>query len=284
MLNGGESKLAILEDDVSTFQKLGLTRNQSKVYLSLAANGEENFSVGQVSKCCGVPRERIYKITSQLEEKGLISKILSNPTKFSAIPVKTCISILLQQQQNEYKELVKKSRMLAQKFLEKKTTPTIEEQKIVLLPKGKTKTDTIKCAIKALKQVLDCITTWDRFQQLVTFLDESLNELQQNDVKFRFIVNKPTGKQPPSSPLTNWLPNVMKIKYLPSTPKACVALFDKKEVFILTHPKRCLSDSPLLKSNNKSLVSVIQDYFEILWITSMEKPSIQLDADLGPAD
>ena len=129
----GESELAIQEDEVSTFQKLGLTRNQSKVYLSLAAFGEEKFSAGQVSKCCGVPREKIYKITSHLEEKGLISKILSKPTKFSAIPVKTCISILLQQQQNEYKELVTKSRMLAQKFLEKNPTPTTEEQKIASL-------------------------------------------------------------------------------------------------------------------------------------------------------
>ncbi len=54
-------------------------------------------------------------------------------------------------------------------------------------------------------------------------------------------------------------------------PLAHIALFDRKEVFINTSTTDGLAETPLLWSNSSSLVTVVHDYFEILWLTAIEK-------------
>jgi hypothetical protein len=46
-------------------------------------------------------------------------------------------------------------------------------------------------------------------------------------------------------------------------------------VFIILNPKAGLFDSPALWSNNQSLLSVVQDYFNTLWLAAMEEPNWQ---------
>jgi hypothetical protein len=61
-----------------------------------------------------------------------------------------------------------------------------------------------------------------------------------------------------------------KVRYLLAPPQAHIALFDKKEVFINTSITGGLTETPLLWSDNPSLVAVVQDYFDIAWITALE--------------
>jgi hypothetical protein len=64
------------------------------------------------------------------------------------------------------------------------------------------------------------------------------------------------------------------MKRAPGSPKTVLGIYDKKEVFMIIDPKEGLFDSPALWSNSQSLISVVQDYFEILWLTTMEKPKL----------
>lgn len=58
------------------FQELGLTDNESKVYLALLELGPS--MAGDISKKTGIHRRNIYDITGRLIEKGLIGYIVKN--------------------------------------------------------------------------------------------------------------------------------------------------------------------------------------------------------------
>ena len=60
---------------------------------------------------------------------------------------------------------------------------------------------------------------------------------------------------------------------MPENPKTVLGIYDKKEVFIIVDPTGDLFDSPALWSNNKSLITAIQEYFDLLWLTSMQHPN-----------
>jgi hypothetical protein len=56
-------------------------------------------------------------------------------------------------------------------------------------------------------------------------------------------------------------------------PKTVMVKYDNKETFIFTKPNAELKNSPALWSNDPSIISMAEDYFDILWITAMEEPN-----------
>jgi hypothetical protein len=62
--------------------------------------------------------------------------------------------------------------------------------------------------------------------------------------------------------------------FCPVPQKTVLGIYDRSEVFIVIDPEEGLFDSPALWSNNQSLISAIQDYFEMLWLTAMEDPKL----------
>ena len=61
-------------------EKLGLTRYQAKVLISLMKCGEAKAS--EISELSGVPRAKVYDVLDQLADLGLIDKIPSRPVKY----------------------------------------------------------------------------------------------------------------------------------------------------------------------------------------------------------
>jgi hypothetical protein len=60
-------------------------------------------------------------------------------------------------------------------------------------------------------------------------------------------------------------------------PNTILSIYDNKEILIVLNPEKDLSESPALWSSNSSIVAAMQDYFDILWITAMEKPEYNFD-------
>ena len=60
------------ESNIQTYRSLGLTINQSKVYLAMQCR--EFSTVYEIRMISEVPRQEIYKILSTLEEMGLVEK------------------------------------------------------------------------------------------------------------------------------------------------------------------------------------------------------------------
>ena len=84
----------ISDEDISTLTELGLTVSQAKIYLSLAK--AKNLTAQAISTTSKVARPDVYRVLVQLNEDGLVERIISKPQEFHAISVEKCVSKLIQ--------------------------------------------------------------------------------------------------------------------------------------------------------------------------------------------
>jgi len=66
--------------DISSLKEVGLTNGEIKVYLALLEIG--NSTTGPIIDKCGIARSIIYQILDKLVQKGLVSYILTDKTKY----------------------------------------------------------------------------------------------------------------------------------------------------------------------------------------------------------
>jgi len=77
----------------NTLRKLGLSRNQIRVYLYLARSGMRKAS--EVSEAISLHRTETYRILRDLAKVGLVSSVLEKPLKFVAAPFDKSLDILI---------------------------------------------------------------------------------------------------------------------------------------------------------------------------------------------
>ena len=68
------------------------------------------------------------------------------------------------------------------------------------------------------------------------------------------------------------------VRYLPLPPKAVMTIYDGKKIISILDPKMRQNEGAAILVQNPSLVNLLQEHFEILWITVMEKPQYNLDS------
>ena len=90
-----------LENVASELENFGLTKTQAKIYVTLIASGIASAS--EVAKSSRIRREEVYRLIPELEKRGLITRKLKTPKKFSAIKPETAIQILIKAKLNNMK-------------------------------------------------------------------------------------------------------------------------------------------------------------------------------------
>jgi len=76
------------------FQKLGLSKNEIRVYVYLARSRERKAS--EVSEALSLHRTETYRILRDLEKRGLVSSVFEKPLKFIATPFERAIEALIE--------------------------------------------------------------------------------------------------------------------------------------------------------------------------------------------
>ena len=95
--------------------KLGLSKNETKVYLFLARVGEKKAS--EISEALSLHRTETYRILRDLEKKGLVSSVFEKPLKFIATPFERAIDILIETKKLKLKMLEQKKEKLLDAWL-----------------------------------------------------------------------------------------------------------------------------------------------------------------------
>ncbi|MBI5391010.1 hypothetical protein HZB02_05975 [Candidatus Woesearchaeota archaeon] len=83
----------------SLLLKLGLNKNEAKVYLKLLAHGSS--TAGNLIKATGFHRNIVYDNLEKLVDKGLVSFILEGKKKVFMSAAPEMISDLLEKEQDE---------------------------------------------------------------------------------------------------------------------------------------------------------------------------------------
>jgi sugar-specific transcriptional regulator TrmB len=262
--------VTIQEKDSQTLAKLGFTPSQAKLYLTLLKIGRASGRT--ISKHSRVARQEVYRILSELQEMGLVEKVIATPCEFRPIPIQNGLSILLMQKAKEYRETEKTIGNLLQKFKHsEEKTPREEEPKFILIPKGEALIKRIRDELENAQLSVEFITTAKRFLQAFDNYFKVCKKALDNGVKFRVIIEKPEDYWTFPKTLQTLLakPN-FKLRYICTLPKANVKIFDNKEVFITVYPAVNLTESPVILTNHFCLIAICQDYFETIWNQAVE--------------
>ena len=254
---------------------LGLTKVQARLYLSLVESGPSRILA--ISKVSKVARPEIYRNLSKLQQLGLVEKIIETPLEYRAIPMKEGISLLLETKTRQYEKIRSEAKILLSTAKTEKldAKKQMEIPQFVLIPR-RTVIERIRFAIEKAQLSIDLVLSWKRFSRgIASTFAESMEIAWAKKVKIRFIIESPLENKTAKQLIQFCRAKPFcQLRFIPHYPKTIFGIFDKQEVFIIAKSKTDLSGSPALWSNNESLISVLQDHFEILWLTAMEEPKL----------
>ena len=121
-------------DSLNSFEKIrtltdrGLTSAQSKIYLTLLKMG--HTSIGKIALDSRVARPDTYRVVSELQELGIVEKIVASPTEVKPLPIEDAINILMLRKTKENLEVSKRANKLVEivKKETKERNPTENSQ------------------------------------------------------------------------------------------------------------------------------------------------------------
>jgi sugar-specific transcriptional regulator TrmB len=265
---------------VQTLTKFDLSLLESRIYIALCKY--ESLTTKELSKLTQTAQPDVYRVLYKLQNKGLVEKIIEKPTRFKAVPLEKGISYLVQRKKAEHKTLLADAEVLIHSFKELRLNPKHDEtseSKFIMIPQREIIVSKIREAINRSEETVDIYLTWKRFINGFTsvFL-EDIERAWKKGVHFRIVVESPQDKAAlkQAAQFTKKSPFCL-IRFLPNSSKTVTGIYDKKEIFIIVNPAEDLFDSPALWSNNQSLITAMQEYFDLLWLISMEYPNQKLD-------
>jgi sugar-specific transcriptional regulator TrmB len=250
--------------------KLGLTLNQARILLAL--DQYNKLTVKEISNISKVAREAVYRIIPELQNLGLVERELGNPNKFLAINLDVAVKTLLNRRQQETNYLIKKSQelLIIKEKLNKDKTSGFESH-ITLLANDEMVLRKVEQSIKALKKNYLIIAPMNRHQRAIFEFGKILDEALLRGVMIRNVVEKSEGyTKIPKIVREFHLHPWAKIRYYGSGSQTTLLIFDEKEVIILLGKTSEFAGSPALMTNNKLLVSLACEYFNLLWELSVE--------------
>jgi sugar-specific transcriptional regulator TrmB len=123
---GPSKSIEIIE---KALHRLGLSKNEIRVYIYLARTGEHKAS--EISEALSLHRTETYRILRDLEKKGLISSVFEKPLKFIATPFEKALDILIETKKMKISLLERKKKSLVDIWLSLPKTETENERKEV---------------------------------------------------------------------------------------------------------------------------------------------------------
>jgi len=260
-----------VEEDIATLKALGLTIVQSKVYLALATANA--LTIGALSDRSKVPRTDLYRVIKELEQKGLVERIIAAPVEFNAISLKEGINVLINRKNQETHELLEKAENLIQSYSAPKSDSEFTDNiisRFILVPHTRV-VERLRKAIDATQGSIDLAVSWRRFASGVFLFQEKIEESLSRKVKWRFIIERHEKGKDSFNPM-NLLPKspLLSFRCVSPEPETIVGIYDRKEVFVIERSTARLSESAALWSNSKSLLALATSYFEKLWDTAIK--------------
>lgn len=276
-------KLSGFEEDVQTLMELGLTVSQAKVCIVLCNLEKAKATV--IWKASKVARQDIYRILFDLQEAGLVERVIAVPTEYRALPVAEMGSILLQRKKNEVSALETKIKKLVETFQYRKLQAKfpIDEHQCIMIPERETLGLRINETFDRTQRSIDVTSSVKRLT--ISLSKYKYAESLKRGVRVRIISNLPEDKNyfERIAPLLLAKPN-FKLRYVSHSPSTVFSCFDEREAYICTDSKAGLEEVSTLWCNYPSIVYLVRNYFETQWKTAMEgKPLAGKPAEVSQA-
>jgi sugar-specific transcriptional regulator TrmB len=240
---------------------------QAKVYLALVISGTSTGRI--VAKVSKVASQDVYRLLTELQEKGLVEKVIAKPIRYKATQINEGIDILLENEKQKYVEKEKQGKKIFNNFNENKNQNMEQENvqftvisQLALLLKMHEKM--ANAAKKSIDFFVPLKSSEKRFFHECSWLKRAMSR----GVKIRAIipkVNEETFAKNPKPLLKNRL---FELRYLPEAHILFgMHIFDKQEVTVMVSEKPL----PSLWTNSPHVAELANAYFENLWSSAQIK-------------
>lgn len=184
----------------SMLQKLGLSKNEIRVYIFLARSKERKAS--EISEALSLHRTETYRILRDLEKIGLVSSVFEKPLKFIATSFEQAIGTLIEAKKLKIRQLEKNKAQLIKIWMSLPKPEVKQQRKEVFQILEGEEQITLKAneIVQAARREIDIFATEEDISRLYhsgfmdrleKFARKSNARLLTNDSpKSRFFVNK----------------------------------------------------------------------------------------------
>jgi len=184
---GPAKSLELIE---KTLCRLGLSRNEVKVFMHLARTGEHKAS--EISEALSLHRTETYRILRDLEKKGLVSSVFEKPLKFIATPFEKALDVLIETKKMRINLLERKKESLVNLWLSLPQLETEPERKEVFqILEGEEqislKADEILNNVE--KEIFIFISEYDIANFYHSGILDKLEKMSKKSVKVKLLTN-----------------------------------------------------------------------------------------------
>jgi sugar-specific transcriptional regulator TrmB len=261
--------------DVQTLVEIGLTSNQAKLYLTLLKFGKLN--VRSISYHSKVPRQEVYRVLDELQERGLIEKTIASPFEFEAVPINFGMQILISKKVEQVNAIQKKMKEILRESQSCTLAKPSEQKHKLVAIEGKARLmQTMKLEHKNVQRTADILTTLQRWLQILDFcLQDYLKALDRN-VKYRVVIEKPRGKITfPENINALLAKSNFELRLSKEPLKINAAVFDENEATINFFEGKSLMESPIIWTNHPGFIQMCQDRFDRIWKSAEKYENIE---------
>lgn len=255
-------------EQVKTLVELGLTELQARVYFAILFLEEATAKEARIySK---VARQDIYRILKELHKLSLVEKIITRPTRFTAIQLQEATSILLENKRKKIVQLEKKTKKLLHNFQKpsKIEAVTSAYSAFTLAPHKKEPLLDASKSIGRAEKRINFISNVTRIWYMMTNYQEYYEKAIKDGIEIRYILKKSKNCEKMMKYIEQFVAKTsIKVRYIshPYTPPIA-GIIDEKEAYIIISPSNSgVTEECILHSTNRELVEIIKYYFEYIW-------------------
>jgi HTH-type transcriptional regulator, sugar sensing transcriptional regulator len=261
------------KDSINLLIQVGFTETQAKLYLTLINIGKTDAKT--LSKQANVPRQATYRALGELQERGLVEKIISLPQEYKAVPLQDGLAIMVKEKANAYQKMTSEVTDFLAKYEEQQQAPAEEKYLISIVEGKETIVKKSKQCTNDLKEEMCILTTYQRWTHIKMEMCEEVEKALKRGAKYRVIVEKPATEITfPKEFKKILLHSKYEMRIVPDKLKMNACLFDDKIASFSLYPSRTLTETPMIWTNHPSLLVGVRDHFENLWKTA-EKVNVK---------
>ncbi len=257
--------MLVQDEPVQTLVNLGLTVLQAKVYIALVKSGTSTGK--ETAKAAKVAPQDVYRILTELQEKGLVEKIISKPNKYRPIQIGEGLTVLLQRRNKQTIEIKNMMTKISKNFSGiDKCEKDNEKCQFVWVPQKETIANKLRNGIETAQTSVDLFSEFQGSMEATERELDSILKSIKRDVKFRELINLSQGRcQESKAFLTLKRNSAYQTRFFYSPFPVKLLIKDRQEVFISIKNAKSDIDTPYLWSNNPCIVQVIQQWYDIMW-------------------
>ena len=255
-------------ENIKTLEGLGLNGTQAKICLTLAI--KSTATIREISEASGVARPDTYRAILELENKGLVEKTVSTPTKYSLLSLPDVLSLLIGQREIESLELQERSVNLLKEYQKKIKEKAAVDSQFILIQGEKVFSNRLEKLFEKSQKSICLIMPQKEFAQLLARHGEMLEEVLQKQVTLRIATEKRRNKRLTKLMLGIQKKSHLEIRYMQILPAFYLATFDEKEMLVSTNLQMAKDKVNAVYSNNAGLVELAQGYFNDAWSSGIE--------------